>query len=62
MSAKQQTRTDLGNTIMRTRPVVAKAPPMVSGTQMKGFLIACNKLDMHKHTNFDSCLLLQYRP
>ena len=51
LSAKQKKRTDLGNTVMRTSPVVAKAPPIVSGTQMKGFLIACSASDMHKHTN-----------
>ncbi len=31
----------LGKIIMSTSPVVDKAPPMVSGTQMNGFLIAC---------------------
>lgn len=51
VSTRQKKRTDLGNIIMRTRPVLAKAPPMVSGTQMKGFLIACSASDMHKHTD-----------
>lgn len=37
----------LGKTIMSTRPVVDKAPPMVSGTQMNGFLIAYRQLFIH---------------
>lgn len=48
----QKKRTDLGNIIMRTSPVVAKAPPIVSGTQIKGFLIACKTSDMPERTHF----------